>query len=264
RRGAAVKNSKATALTEVLPRRELPAFPAGGCSRSWMADGAAGGEVGGRRELSGAVGGGSFDDAVLVRSRSIDCLDGDAASLQRRRLASAASAAFRPLVSESWPHHPDVLLRDSFSYSVSYLGFRPLTDHTDPTETAQVMQMFRCKSADILKLPRIRLTVCYRGVKFINPDNDMVITEHRITEIYFACQDNTRRANFAYVTKDSVNGVHYCHCFASHSPETAVLIIQTLSEACGLANQLIEFNQLRRQLQPDARRRSSRKRNKQT
>uniref|UniRef100_A0A1I8IJ57 PID domain-containing protein n=1 Tax=Macrostomum lignano TaxID=282301 RepID=A0A1I8IJ57_9PLAT len=164
-------------------------------------------------------------------------------------------SAFKPEVKPGWPHHPQVLLGGRVAYAVSYLGFRPVKDHTDRGEAECHMRHFRCKSADILKLPQISLSISCLGVKFVNPDNEMVITEHRITDIYFVSQDSSLRSNFAYIIRDSSSGTHYCHCFASHSGDAAVLIVNTLQEACSLADQLIEFNSRRtdqRRQQSDA------------
>uniref|UniRef100_A0A1I8J8E3 PID domain-containing protein n=1 Tax=Macrostomum lignano TaxID=282301 RepID=A0A1I8J8E3_9PLAT len=160
------------------------------------------------------------------------------------------TSAFKPEVKPGWPHHPQVLLGGRVAYAVSYLGFCPVKDHTDRGEVECHMRHFRCKSADILKLPQISLSISCLGVKFVNPDNEniqpsqMVITEHRITDIYFVSQDSSLRSNFAYIVRDSSSGTHYCHCFASHS-----------GEACSLADQLIEFNSRRtdqRRQQSDA------------
>ena len=62
--------------------------------------------------------------------------------------------------------------------------------------------------------------------------------EHSIRNINCACQDAEDLSHFAYITRDSHTGEHFCHVFAAKNVPEATDIIMTIGQAFEVAYQL--------------------------
>ncbi|MEE6510715.1 hypothetical protein FKM82_030827 [Ascaphus truei] len=107
------------------------------------------------------------------------------------------------------------------------------------TESTQdACAKMRKSTEQMKKIPRITLSISYRGVKFIDASNQNVIAEHEIRNISCAAQDPEDLCTFAYITKDLQTSHHYCHVFSTADVNQAYEIILTLGQAFEVAYQL--------------------------
>lgn len=81
------------------------------------------------------------------------------------------------------------------------------------------------------------LAISHNGVQFIDIESQGVICEHSVKNIDCACQDAEDLSHFAYITKDFVNNIHYCHVFNVDSMVS--WLIDGFSGACGWLDSLL-------------------------
>ncbi|XP_069998958.1 ankyrin repeat and sterile alpha motif domain-containing protein 1B [Penaeus vannamei] len=138
----------------------------------------------------------------------------------------------------TWRHHPNALVSSSVQYVAQYLGSTHVKELKGTESTMKSIQKLKKSTAEGAKVPKIVLSVSYRGVKFIDAQTQALVCEHEIRNIHCACQDADDLSHFAYITKDLETKGHYCHVFRVQSRELATEIILTLGEAFEVAYQL--------------------------
>ncbi|XP_068125514.1 ankyrin repeat and SAM domain-containing protein 1A isoform X3 [Hyperolius riggenbachi] len=158
----------------------------------------------------------------------------DEAKLTLRPPSSATSYA--PL--QNWQHQPEKLIFESCGYEASYLGSMLIKDLRGTESTQDACAKMRRSTEQMKKIPRITLSISYKGVKFIDASNQNVIAEHEIRNISCAAQDPEDLCTFAYITKDLQTSHHYCHVFSTAEVNQAYEIILTLGQAFEVAYQL--------------------------
>nr|DBA33836.1 TPA: hypothetical protein GDO54_001463 [Pyxicephalus adspersus] len=158
----------------------------------------------------------------------------DDARLTLRPPSSATSYA--PL--QNWQHQPEKLIFESCGYEASYLGSMLIKDLRGTESTQDACAKMRKSTEQMKKIPRITLSISYKGVKFIDASNQNVIAEHEIRNISCAAQDPEDLCTFAYITKDLQTSHHYCHVFSTADVNQAYEIILTLGQAFEVAYQL--------------------------
>uniref|UniRef100_A0A6I8SCT7 Ankyrin repeat and sterile alpha motif domain containing 1A n=1 Tax=Xenopus tropicalis TaxID=8364 RepID=A0A6I8SCT7_XENTR len=119
-----------------------------------------------------------------------------------------------------------------------YLGSMLIRDLRGTESTQDACAKMRKSTEQMKKIPRITLSISYRGVKFIDASNQNVIAEHEIRNISCAAQDPEDLCTFAYITKDLQTSHHYCHVFSTADVNQAYEIILTLGQAFEVAYQL--------------------------
>ncbi|XP_073431694.1 ankyrin repeat and SAM domain-containing protein 1A isoform X4 [Dendrobates tinctorius] len=139
---------------------------------------------------------------------------------------------------QNWQHQPEKLIFDSCSYEASYLGSMLIKDLRGTESTQDACAKMRKSTEHMKKIPRITLSISYKGVKFIDASNQNVIAEHEIRNISCAAQDPEDLCAFAYITKDLQTSHHYCHVFGTADVNQAYEIILTLGQAFEVAYQL--------------------------
>ncbi|XP_077151599.1 ankyrin repeat and SAM domain-containing protein 1A isoform X4 [Ranitomeya variabilis] len=139
---------------------------------------------------------------------------------------------------QNWQHQPEKLIFDSCSYEASYLGSMLIKDLRGTESTQDACAKMRKSTEHMKKIPRITLSISYKGVKFIDASNQNVIAEHEIRNISCAAQDPEDLCTFAYITKDLQTSHHYCHVFGTADVNQAYEIILTLGQAFEVAYQL--------------------------
>ncbi|KAG0725591.1 Ankyrin repeat and sterile alpha motif domain-containing protein 1B [Chionoecetes opilio] len=138
----------------------------------------------------------------------------------------------------TWKHHPNALVSASVQYIAQYLGSTHVKELKGTESTMKSIQKLKKTSSDGIKVPKIILSVSFRGVKFMDCNTQTLICEHEIRNIHCACQDAEDLSHFAYITKDLETKGHYCHVFRVQTRELATEIILTLGEAFEVAYQL--------------------------
>ncbi|XP_075471507.1 ankyrin repeat and SAM domain-containing protein 1A [Ascaphus truei] len=148
----------------------------------------------------------------------------------------SVAVPYAPL--QNWQHQPEKLIFESCSYEASYLGSMQIKDLRGTESTQDACAKMRKSTEQMKKIPRITLSISYRGVKFIDASNQNVIAEHEIRNISCAAQDPEDLCTFAYITKDLQTSHHYCHVFSTADVNQAYEIILTLGQAFEVAYQL--------------------------
>lgn len=138
----------------------------------------------------------------------------------------------------AWRHHPNALVSASVQYVAQYLGSTHVKELKGTESTMKSIQKLKKSTSEGAKIPKIVLSVSYRGVKFIDALTQALVCEHEIRNIHCACQDADDLSHFAYITKDLETKGHYCHVFRVQSKELATEIILTLGEAFEVAYQI--------------------------
>lgn len=138
----------------------------------------------------------------------------------------------------TWRHHPNDLVSNSVQYIAQYLGSTHVKELKGTESTMKSIQKLKKTSSDGAKVPKIILSVSYKGVKFMDSNTQTLVCEHEIRNIHCACQDAEDLSHFAYITKDLETKGHYCHVFRVQTRELATEIILTLGEAFEVAYQL--------------------------
>ncbi|XP_063810989.1 ankyrin repeat and SAM domain-containing protein 1A isoform X3 [Pseudophryne corroboree] len=146
------------------------------------------------------------------------------------------ATSYAPL--QNWQHQPEKLIFDSCGYEASYLGSMQIKDLRGTESTQDACAKMRKSTEQMKKIPRITLSISYKGVKFIDASNQNVIAEHEIRNISCAAQDPEDLCTFAYITKDLQTSHHYCHVFSTADVNQAYEIILTLGQAFEVAYQL--------------------------
>ncbi|XP_056413646.1 ankyrin repeat and SAM domain-containing protein 1A isoform X3 [Hyla sarda] len=139
---------------------------------------------------------------------------------------------------QNWQHQPEKLIFESCGYEASYLGSMQIKDLRGTKSTQDACAKMRKSTEHMKKIPRITLSISYKGVKFIDASNQNVIAEHEIRNISCAAQDPEDLCTFAYITKDLQTSHHYCHVFGTADVNQAYEIILTLGQAFEVAYQL--------------------------
>ncbi|KAM4699062.1 ankyrin repeat and SAM domain-containing protein 1A isoform 1-T1 [Discoglossus pictus] len=139
---------------------------------------------------------------------------------------------------QNWQHQPEKLIFESCGYEASYLGSMQIKDLRGTESTQDACAKMRKSTEQMKKIPRITLSISYKGVKFIDASNQNVIAEHEIRNISCAAQDPEDLCTFAYITKDLQTSHHYCHVFSTADVNQAYEIILTLGQAFEVAYQL--------------------------
>ncbi|KAM5179662.1 ankyrin repeat and SAM domain-containing protein 1A isoform 2-T2 [Mantella aurantiaca] len=147
-----------------------------------------------------------------------------------------SSTSYAPL--QNWQHQPEKLIFESCGYESSYLGSMLIKDLRGTESTQDACAKMRKSTEQMKKIPRITLSISYKGVKFIDASNQNVIAEHEIRNISCAAQDPEDLCTFAYITKDLQTSHHYCHVFSTAEVNQAYEIILTLGQAFEVAYQL--------------------------
>ncbi|KAM4795276.1 ankyrin repeat and SAM domain-containing protein 1A isoform 3-T3 [Rhinophrynus dorsalis] len=151
---------------------------------------------------------------------------------------------------QNWQHQPEKLIFESCGYEANYLGSMLIRDLRGTESTQDACAKMRKSTEQMKKIPRITLSISYKGVKFIDASNQNVIAEHEIRNISCAAQDPEDLCTFAYITKDLQTGHHYCHVFSTADVNQAYEIILTLGQAFEVAYQLAL--QAQKSRQPEA------------
>ncbi|XP_075051855.1 ankyrin repeat and SAM domain-containing protein 1A isoform X7 [Mixophyes fleayi] len=146
------------------------------------------------------------------------------------------ATSYAPL--QNWQHQPEKLIFESCGYEASYLGSMQIKDLRGTESTQDACAKMRKSTEQMKKIPRITLSISYKGVKFIDASNQNVIAEHEIRNISCAAQDPEDLCTFAYITKDLQTSHHYCHVFSTADVNQAYEIILTLGQAFEVAYQL--------------------------
>ncbi|KAG9479443.1 hypothetical protein GDO78_012884, partial [Eleutherodactylus coqui] len=146
------------------------------------------------------------------------------------------ATSYAPL--QNWQHQPEKLIFESCGYEASYLGSMLIKDLRGTESTQDACAKMRKSTEHMKKIPRITLSISYKGVKFIDASNQNVIAEHEIRNISCAAQDPEDLCTFAYITKDLQTSHHYCHVFCTADVNQAYEIILTLGQAFEVAYQL--------------------------
>ncbi|XP_040280086.1 LOW QUALITY PROTEIN: ankyrin repeat and SAM domain-containing protein 1A [Bufo bufo] len=146
------------------------------------------------------------------------------------------ATSYSPL--QNWQHQPEKLIFESCGYEASYLGSMLIKDLRGTESTQDACAKMRKSTEHMKKIPRITLSISYKGVKFIDASNQNVIAEHEIRNISCAAQDPEDLCTFAYITKDLQTSHHYCHVFGTADVNQAYEIILTLGQAFEVAYQL--------------------------
>ncbi|KAM4048420.1 ankyrin repeat and SAM domain-containing protein 1A isoform 2-T2 [Anomaloglossus baeobatrachus] len=139
---------------------------------------------------------------------------------------------------QNWQHQPEKLIFESCSYEACYLGSMLIKDLRGTESTQDACAKMRKSTENMKKIPRITLSISYKGVKFIDASNQNVIAEHEIRNISCAAQDPEDLCTFAYITKDLQTSHHYCHVFGTADVNQAYEIILTLGQAFEVAYQI--------------------------
>uniref|UniRef100_A0A3B3TZH5 Ankyrin repeat and SAM domain-containing protein 1A-like n=1 Tax=Poecilia latipinna TaxID=48699 RepID=A0A3B3TZH5_9TELE len=137
----------------------------------------------------------------------------------------------------AWHHQPEKLILDSCRYEATYLGSLIIRDLRGIESTQDACAKIR-KSKDSKKGPVVILSITYRGVKFIDAATKTIVAEHEIRNISCAAQDPDDLCTFAYITKDSKSGHHFCHVFSTVEVIQTYEIILTLGQAFEVAYQM--------------------------
>ncbi|XP_069827549.1 ankyrin repeat and SAM domain-containing protein 1A isoform X2 [Dendropsophus ebraccatus] len=148
----------------------------------------------------------------------------------------SSATSYAPL--QNWQHQPEKLIFESCGYEASYLGSMQIKDLRGTESTQDACAKMRKSTEHMKKIPRITLSISYKGVKFIDASNQNVIAEHEIRNISCAAQDPEDLCTFAYITKDLQTSHHYCHVFGTADVNQAYEIILTLGQAFEVAYQL--------------------------
>uniref|UniRef100_A0A3B5RAR9 PID domain-containing protein n=1 Tax=Xiphophorus maculatus TaxID=8083 RepID=A0A3B5RAR9_XIPMA len=141
----------------------------------------------------------------------------------------------------AWHHQPEKLILDSCRYEATYLGSLIIRDLRGIESTQDACAKIR-KSKDSKKGPVVILSITYRGVKFIDAATKMIVAEHEIRNISCAAQDPDDLCTFAYITKDSKSGHHFCHVFSTVEVIQTYEIILTLGQAFEVAYQMADLS----------------------
>ncbi|XP_035980510.1 ankyrin repeat and SAM domain-containing protein 1A isoform X5 [Fundulus heteroclitus] len=149
----------------------------------------------------------------------------------------------------AWHHQPEKLILDSCRYEATYLGSLIIRDLRGIESTQDACAKIR-KSKDSKKGPVVILSITYRGVKFIDAATKTIVAEHEIRNISCAAQDPDDLCTFAYITKDSKSGHHFCHVFSTVEVIQTYEIILTLGQAFEVAYQMAVQSRARQYVPP--------------
>ncbi|XP_006819453.1 ankyrin repeat and sterile alpha motif domain-containing protein 1B-like [Saccoglossus kowalevskii] len=119
----------------------------------------------------------------------------------------------------------------------SYLGSQLIKELKGTESTREACAKLRKSTRNIEKIPSITLSINYKGVKFIDAQTNVVITEHAIRNISCAAQDPDDLKVFAYITRDDRVKKEYCHVFSVKSNELGAEVILTLGQCFEVAYQ---------------------------
>ncbi|RWS29517.1 ankyrin repeat and SAM domain-containing protein 1A-like protein [Leptotrombidium deliense] len=159
-------------------------------------------------------------------------------------------------LSTQWKHSPFDLYKNKCEYKASYLG-STLVRHLQGIQSSnESIKKLKESTKNIQKVPQVILSIDYTGVKFIDAQTNVVVCEHEIRNIHFACQDADDFKHFAYITKEHETDNNYCHVFCAPTLDLATEVILTLGQAFEIAyrlalgediqllNQIFEANQI--------------------
>ncbi|KAH8241383.1 hypothetical protein KR032_011808 [Drosophila birchii] len=136
-----------------------------------------------------------------------------------------------------WRHSAHTLLNEHINYEVQYLGSTVVKELRGTESTKKSIQKLKSSAESEAKSgSSLSLSICHRGVEFIDVNSKRTICEHEIQNINCACQDSEDLRHFAYITKEQ--DLHYCHVFLVQSTNLASEIILTLGQAFEVAYQL--------------------------
>ncbi|XP_033216122.1 ankyrin repeat and SAM domain-containing protein 1A-like isoform X2 [Belonocnema kinseyi] len=137
-----------------------------------------------------------------------------------------------------WRHHPKDLVTGCVTYVANYLGSTVVKELRGTESTKKSIQKLKKTCRDPRVIPDISLAISYRGVRFLNAQNNEPICEHEIRNIHCACQDADDLTHFAYITKDHASRTHFCHVFCVPTMDQATEVILTLGQAFEVAYQM--------------------------
>ncbi|XP_038871771.1 ankyrin repeat and SAM domain-containing protein 1A-like [Salvelinus namaycush] len=138
----------------------------------------------------------------------------------------------------AWHHQPEKLILESCGYEASYMGSMIIRDLRGIESTQEACAKIRKSKDHSKKGPVVILSITYKGVKFIDATTKTIVAEHEIRNISCAAQDPDDLCTFAYITKDSKSGHHFCHVFSTVEVTQTYEIILTLGQAFEVAYQL--------------------------
>ncbi|XP_064824761.1 ankyrin repeat and SAM domain-containing protein 1A-like isoform X4 [Oncorhynchus masou masou] len=138
----------------------------------------------------------------------------------------------------AWHHQPEKLILESCGYEASYMGSMIIRDLRGIESTQEACAKIRKSKDHSKKGPVVILSITYKGVKFIDAATKTIVAEHEIRNISCAAQDPDDLCTFAYITKDSKSGHHFCHVFSTVEVTQTYEIILTLGQAFEVAYQL--------------------------
>ncbi|KAM9524049.1 ankyrin repeat and SAM domain-containing protein 1A-like isoform 1-T1 [Salvelinus alpinus] len=138
----------------------------------------------------------------------------------------------------AWHHQPEKLILESCGYEASYMGSMIIRDLRGIESTQEACATIRKSKDHSKKGPVVILSITYKGVKFIDAATKTIVAEHEIRNISCAAQDPDDLCTFAYITKDSKSGHHFCHVFSTVEVTQTYEIILTLGQAFEVAYQL--------------------------
>uniref|UniRef100_A0A3B3U2I6 Ankyrin repeat and SAM domain-containing protein 1A-like n=1 Tax=Poecilia latipinna TaxID=48699 RepID=A0A3B3U2I6_9TELE len=151
----------------------------------------------------------------------------------------------------AWHHQPEKLILDSCRYEATYLGSLIIRDLRGIESTQDACAKIRVRNDGHLKKNIIViLSITYRGVKFIDAATKTIVAEHEIRNISCAAQDPDDLCTFAYITKDSKSGHHFCHVFSTVEVIQTYEIILTLGQAFEVAYQMAVQSRARHYVPP--------------
>uniref|UniRef100_A0A8C7QHP5 PID domain-containing protein n=2 Tax=Oncorhynchus mykiss TaxID=8022 RepID=A0A8C7QHP5_ONCMY len=173
------------------------------------------------------------------RAMDQDCSDrqSDRQREPRLTLRPPSQSATYTTVS-AWHHQPEKLILESCGYEASYMGSMIIRDLRGIESTQEACAKIRKSKDHSKKGPVVILSITYKGVKFIDAATKTIVAEHEIRNISCAAQDPDDLCTFAYITKDSKSGHHFCHVFSTVEVTQTYEIILTLGQAFEVAYQL--------------------------
>ncbi|RWS15304.1 Ankyrin repeat and SAM domain-containing protein 1A-like protein [Dinothrombium tinctorium] len=159
-------------------------------------------------------------------------------SSSSRSSINAQSIVSSMPLSMQWKHSPLDLYKSKIEYKASYLG-STLVRHLQGIQSSnESIKKLKESTRNIKKVPLVILSIDYTGVKFIDAQTNVLVCEHEIRNIHFACQDADDFKHFAYITKEHETNNNYCHVFCAPTLDLATEVILTLGQAFEVAYRL--------------------------
>eukprot|EP00794_Sanderia_malayensis_P018059 gene18059-19868_t len=150
-----------------------------------------------------------------------------------RSPTSPTTPKYQP--SFSWIHKPEKLLYDSALYITQYLGSHPVMVVRGTQSTLDACKKLSGTSKMLQKIPTIQLAISVRGIDFMDAQSHAVISSYDIRNISYCAQDPSDLTIYAYITKDTATGKHYCHVFKAKDLTVGDEIVLTIGQAFELA-----------------------------